>query len=104
MRIVKWYSLWLQNKQGDELADHAEDQKPHAALRDWASSLRARADLCDKIALALEGVPVRIDAQGMFIFLIPESRAAETRLSKLAKAGLIMVDRERIPDHGGANG
>ena len=61
---VKLVTLWIHWKQGDDLAHHLDHYKGNAVqgLRDWADSLEDGARRVRELAGALEGHPVKIEA------------------------------------------
>lgn len=90
----KSYELWLHFKQGDDLAECLETAKnPSEALQKWSDSMMVNWFTIQRIAVALEGKDVEIEADTHMICIHPKNKAATTALENLRKAGLLDVEQ-----------
>lgn len=95
--VVVSYDLFLHGKAGDDFAWLLRKHRGNTvkALRAWADSLRACAQVCATLAEALDGAKVHADGGAAFVGFEPLNAEAERRLEALAKKKL--VSRNEIP-------
>ena len=86
---------WLHGKQGDDLSFYSTKKRATAAFRAWARQLERAARDVHRVADALRGGHVKIDADGSFIGLTALDTKAKDSIEGLVKARLasrVMVE------------
>lgn len=87
---MKHYELFMYFKQGDDFAQHLEDQETNAsAFRAWSQGFRRRQLHCEQIAKAIEGEDIDITADTHMIVFHPNTEKAEKVLELLAESKYI---------------
>lgn len=91
------FQLHLHTRQGNDLGNWLDDTKtPSHAFAEWGKSFREHEKFCVRLANALEGLEMQVEARGDCIFLLPGDEKAEAALRDLEKEEIVFVVDEKF--------